>query len=248
MPSSREVEYTRSDAHIPPSNGTVHRGTLQQNGYDAMVARENHTEGRTKQTAAGLWLTWRTLITTVFRTSSSTAVSAQKEISDRTRSAVQAAGETVSVARDPFVLDPVRSVQLASWTGLIALGVGIALRIGVGGINGHAVGSAAMTVGWAVARLLLLRLAPHARSDEHSTLKIAWGFGLLPYALAATGGIRTVAWVVSAWLTRRTAIRTGVDPQRATRLVLFAWGAQALFAILGWTARSAGMVLLGSLG
>jgi O-antigen/teichoic acid export membrane protein len=86
-----------------------------------------------------------------------------------------------------------RATRVASWTGLAAVGLGAGLRVLLGALAGHlgaAVLGGATTLIWALARLLLMRFAPHAREGERSIMVTSWGIGLLPYLIAVSGSDR----------------------------------------------------------
>lgn len=146
--------------------------------------------------------------------------------------------------------DP-RTANRIATSGVVALACGLAIGAIVA-IATHIpvvtyLQDAGWVAGWALARLVLLRVAaPDGMARDHRLLA-AWGGGLLPYALAAAWPLRIAAFIASAWLTSR-ALEGLVSRRDARTLAAIAFGAQAIGAILAWVGRSIALVGLYLLG
>lgn len=92
--------------------------------------------------------------------------------------------------------------------------------------------------GWALVRLLIMRIAGRGRPfARRSAVQAAWGASLLPYLVAVAWPLDLVALAASAVLARRNLVALGSSVAEANRAVLLAFGGQAAAEALAWAAR-----------
>lgn len=98
-------------------------------------------------------------------------------------------------------------------------------------------------VGWAVARLLVMRQFTRAHGQRSAGMvSDAWGAGLIPYAFAVTGWLTFVAWSSSAVITWRRLRQDETTADTATRAVLWAFGLEAAATLAAYMLRNGIMI------
>ncbi|HEX9093647.1 MAG TPA: hypothetical protein VF902_06660 [Coriobacteriia bacterium] len=192
---------------------------------------------------SGLFRAWRRLVT-----SAGDGLRAFERSASRSRPA-RAARMALAYVRDPAGTlaraDADGLARLAE-AGAAALAVGAALSWAVSGALGLppvrrflAIG---WTAAWALARLLIMRLASRERPSRAGVLEAVWGASLLPYLGAVAAPLDLVALAASAFLAHKGLVAVGTARGEARRVVLIAFGGQLVAEIAAWVARG-GLVL-----
>jgi hypothetical protein len=191
---------------------------------------------------AALFLTWRRWLSRAVAWAEHTAPALVP-------AAVSAGSAVVLVGR--FLLHP-RTItaendrRLLSALGLGALAAGSAAALWLARPFGTPLAQAVIaviwTLGWAMVRLGILRLAA-PRSSAQSVRK-AWAAGLLPTLFAVGDLPRLLVLGGSAWLTLGALRGGGVERRDARRAVAWAFGAEVAAGVLRWLASGVLLYLL----
>ncbi len=216
-----------------------------------MVARENG-QGRPASAAAGLAHAWRALLTSILhpdRRRPSVPSQSESPVQPPQTSTNAEPNVEPTVTR-PALLSPTMYAPASLGVTLFVIGAGARIGVGVASGEGLSVATGIVTtVIWAGVRLILMRLTPSLAASSRLKTPVLtrfWAAGLAPYVLAVLPETRLVAWVASAWLTRKRAIESGVSRAHASRMIGVAWGFQAGLTILGWLGKSILILLLGA--
>lgn len=198
---------------------------------------------------SGLLLTWRRIVTTAVCAPGRAMHSA---VALRVAEVVRLGAR---YARDPVgtlkAADP-RSRERLKEAGAAALAIGAALAFAVSSAVGEPLVRRFLALGWtaawALARLLIMRLAARpASTAETRRVDDAWGPALLPYLAAVTFPLDLAALALSAYLTYRGMSALGTSRAQAGRAVAWAFGGQLVAEVIAWAGR-AGLIAFAAFG
>ena len=149
---------------------------------------------------------------------------------------VRARDATLLCSRDALML------------GLGCLMGGASLRIGIASAGGEvfvgALATGVLTVALALLRWGVLSLKTPGLRGKPFAIRGAWAWGLLPWTLAASPWLSTLAWGLSAVLTYSALLRLGESTSGARAAVAWAWASTVAVVAVEWIVRSAWVVAL----
>lgn len=188
-----------------------------------------------------LFRAWRQIVTRGLRLPGALARAASRSrVADSLRLGIRYATNPADTLRAGSARDLDRLKDAGAGALVVGAGLAFAVSAATGAAPARSFLAMGWTAAWALARLLILRLALPAGRRQAAD---AWGPALLPYSVAVIFPLDLLALALSARLTHRGLTALGVGRKDALRAVAWAFGGQLAVELIAWTGR-AGLLAL----